>query len=68
VIRVARAAGRKMGMCGQAPCDYPEFARFLVSEGIDSLSLNPDSQLKTMLAVLELEQSFAAVAAPAAGG
>jgi pyruvate,water dikinase len=68
VIREARAAGRKIGICGQAPSDYPEFARFLVSEGIDSLSLNPDSQLKTMLAVLELEQSFAAVAAPAAGG
>ncbi len=66
VIREARAAGRKIGICGQAPSDYPEFARFLVSEGIDSLSLNPDSQLTTMLAVLELERSFEAAAAPAA--
>ena len=55
VISAAHAAGRKIGICGQAPSDYPEFARFLVKAGIDSLSLNPDSQLKTMLAVAELE-------------
>jgi pyruvate,water dikinase len=56
VIRAAHAAGRKIGICGQAPSDYPEFARFLVTEGIDSLSLNPDSLLKTMLAIVDLEQ------------
>jgi len=56
VIHTAHAAGRKIGICGQAPSDYPEFARFLVTEGIDSLSLNPDSLLKTMLAIVELER------------
>jgi pyruvate,water dikinase len=43
VIARARACGRKIGICGQAPSDYPEFARFLVREGIDSISLNPDA-------------------------
>jgi pyruvate,water dikinase len=69
VIASARAAGRKIGICGQAPSDYPEFAQFLVQEGIDSLSLNPDSQLKTMLAIVELEKRLAgqtpAMSAPA---
>lgn len=58
VIHAAQAAGRKIGICGQAPSDYPEFARFLVSEGIDSISLNPDSVLKTMLAIVELEDTI----------
>lgn len=58
VIRDARAAGRKIGICGQAPSDYPEFARFLVECGIDSLSLNPDALLSTTLAVLEIEASL----------
>ena len=43
VIAAARRAGRKVGICGQAPSDYPEFAEFLVGCGIDSISLNPDS-------------------------
>ena len=51
VIRVARAKNRKIGICGQAPSDYPEFADFLVSEGIDSISLNPDSVIKTMMSL-----------------
>ncbi|MGE3889019.1 MAG: putative PEP-binding protein, partial [Vicinamibacterales bacterium] len=55
VIHAARDAGRKIGICGQAPSDYPEFARFLVAEGIDSISLNPDSVLKTMVAIVEME-------------
>jgi pyruvate,water dikinase len=55
VIRIAKARGRKIGICGQAPSDYPEFAQFLVEQGIDSISLNPDSVLKTTLAILELE-------------
>ena len=59
VIHSAQAAGRKIGICGQAPSDYPEFARFLVAEGIDSISLNPDSVLKTMLAISALETSEA---------
>ena len=41
VIKVAKATGTKIGICGQAPSDYPEFAEFLVKEGIDSISLNP---------------------------
>jgi len=55
VIRDARAAGRKIGICGQAPSDYPEFAEFLVGEGIDSISLNPDAVLKTTVRILDLE-------------
>jgi pyruvate,water dikinase len=57
VIRAAHAAGRKIGICGQAPSDYPDFAQFLVAEGIDSISLNPDSVLKTMLAIVEAEKA-----------
>jgi pyruvate,water dikinase len=55
VIAVCRAKGRKIGICGQAPSDYPEFAHFLVEQGIDSISLNPDSVLETTLALLEKE-------------
>ena len=58
VIRAAHAAGRKIGICGQAPSDYPEFAQFLVAQGIDSISLNPDSVLKTMVAIVEAEQAI----------
>jgi len=43
LITTAHRAGRKVGICGQAPSDYPEFAAFLVREGSDSISLNPDS-------------------------
>ncbi len=42
-IREAQRVGRKIGLCRQAPSDYPEFARFLVACGIDSMSLNPDA-------------------------
>jgi pyruvate,water dikinase len=56
VIRTCRETGRKIGICGQAPSDYPEFAEFLVREGIDSLSLNPDAVLKTTARILELER------------
>jgi pyruvate,water dikinase len=59
VIRVAKAKGRKVGICGQAPSDYPDFAQFLVEQGIDSISLNADSLLKTTLAILELERCAA---------
>lgn len=55
VIKTARAQHRKIGICGQAPSDYPEFAEFLVREGIDSISLNPDAVLKTTAHVLTLE-------------
>jgi pyruvate,water dikinase len=56
VIKAAKAKGRKIGICGQAPSDYPEFAQFLVEQGIDSISLNPDAVLKTTVAMLEMEQ------------
>lgn len=55
-IQTAKEYGRKIGICGQAPSDYPEFAQFLVEEGIDSISLNPDSVLKTLLMVAEVER------------
>ena len=58
VIRAAKAKGRKIGICGQAPSDYPDFAQFLVELGIDSISLNPDVVLKTTLAVLEMEKKL----------
>ena len=58
VIAAAKAAGRKVGICGQAPSDYPEFARFLVEQGIDSISLNPDAVMKTTVTILEAEKSF----------
>ncbi len=55
-IKTAKAHGRKIGICGQAPSDYPEFAKFLVAQGIDSISLNPDSVMKTRLAISAIEQ------------
>lgn len=57
VIKAAKKNNRKIGICGQAPSDYPEFAEFLVKEGIDSISLNPDAVMKTTLSILELEKS-----------
>ena len=58
VIERAKSNGRKVGICGQAPSDYPEFAQFLVEQGIDSISLNPDVALKTTLHVLEVEKQL----------
>lgn len=46
VIQAAKKAGVKIGLCGQAPSDYPEFAQFLVAQGIDSISFTPDALLK----------------------
>ncbi len=57
-IQAAKKHNRKIGICGQAPSDYPEFARFLVEAGIDSISLNPDSVLKTMLEIAEVEKEL----------
>ncbi len=57
VIAVCRARKRKIGICGQAPSDYPDFAQFLVEQGIDSISLNPDTVLKTTLAIVEQEKA-----------
>jgi pyruvate,water dikinase len=55
VIRTAKEKGVKIGICGQAPSDYPEFAEFLVKQGIDSISLTPDAILRTTMKVLEVE-------------
>jgi len=55
-ISAAREHHKKIGICGQAPSDYPEFAKFLVECGIDSMSLNPDTVIKTTLAVLKMEK------------
>ncbi|HBE49428.1 MAG TPA: phosphoenolpyruvate synthase [Cyanobacteria bacterium UBA11369] len=59
VIERAKKNNRKIGICGQAPSDYPEFARFLVEQGIDSISLNPDTVLKTMLEIAKTEAEIA---------
>lgn len=58
VIVGARRNRRHSGICGQAPSDYPEFAAFLVQQGIDSISLNPDSIMKITLRVLEMEKEL----------
>jgi pyruvate,water dikinase len=58
VINVAHAhqPRRKVGICGQAPSDFPEFAEFLVECGIDSISLNPDTVIKTRLTIADAEK------------
>ncbi|MBW3016904.1 phosphoenolpyruvate synthase [Candidatus Woesearchaeota archaeon] len=56
VIEKAKANGRKIGICGDAPSTYPEFAKFLVEKGIDSISLSPDAVIKTTLAIAEEEK------------
>jgi len=55
IIDGARRAGRKVGICGQAPSDYPDLVRFLVDKGITSISLNPDSVLRGREAVAAAE-------------
>jgi len=57
-IEGARRNQRHSGICGQAPSDYPEFAEFLLKEGIDSMSLNPDSVMKITLKVKEMESKL----------
>jgi pyruvate,water dikinase len=59
-IDAAHRAGKKIGICGQAPSDYPEFAQFLVEKGISSISLNPDTVLQTTHTILEAEASLPA--------
>ncbi|MEX0918697.1 MAG: phosphoenolpyruvate synthase [Candidatus Paceibacterota bacterium] len=58
VIKSAKAKNKKIGICGQAPSDFPDFAQFLVQAGIDSISLNPDTVVKTTLAILEEEKTL----------
>ena len=54
-IRACRKQGKYIGICGQAPSDFPEITRWLVEQGIESISLNPDSVLKMTRVVLEIE-------------
>lgn len=61
-IAAARRLGKPIGICGQAPSDYPEFATWLVSEHIDSISLNPDVAIATTLRVAAEETSTATAA------
>jgi len=58
VISVAKKRGKKIGICGQAPSDFPEFATFLVECGIDSISLIPDTVVKTRLAIAKKEKEM----------
>ncbi len=58
VISRAKKKGVKIGICGQAPSDYPEFARFLVEEGIDSISLAPDTIIKTTIDIAKTEEKI----------
>jgi len=60
LIRTAKSQGVKVGICGQGPSDYPDFAQFLVEEGIDSISVTPDSFMKTVKAVKEIEEKLVA--------
>jgi pyruvate,water dikinase len=71
LLRTAKKKGVKVGICGQAPSDYPDFAEFLVREGIDSLSLNPDSIIlvRKRVAMVEGEmESHSLVDLPASAG
>ncbi|MFP4112510.1 MAG: phosphoenolpyruvate synthase [Candidatus Woesearchaeota archaeon] len=58
VIEIAKKNHKKIGICGQAPSDFPDFAQFLVECGIDSISLNPDTMIKTTLKILEKEDAL----------
>jgi pyruvate,water dikinase len=58
VIRKAKKNKKKIGICGQAPSDFPDFAQFLVREGIDSISLNPDTVIKTTFKIAEQEKNL----------
>jgi len=55
VIQEARRAGKPIGICGQAPSDFPDFTRWLVEQGITSISLNPDTAMKTTLVIANEE-------------
>jgi pyruvate,water dikinase len=57
-IAAAKRLGKPIGICGQAPSDYPEFAAWLVKEGIDSISLNPDVAIATTIRVADAERAI----------
>lgn len=58
VIKTAKEKGKKIGICGQGPSDFPDFAQFLVEQGIDTISINPDSIIKTTKAIYEIEKKL----------
>ena len=58
MIEKAKSLGSKIGLCGQAPSDYPEFARFLVEKGIDSISFNADAIIKGIDNIKKAEQNL----------
>jgi pyruvate,water dikinase len=55
VIKICKKRKKYVGICGQAPSDFPEFAKFLAEEGIESISLNPDTVIKTILNLSKLQ-------------
>ena len=57
VIKKTKARGKYIGICGQAPSDFPEFTEFLVEQHIDSISLNPDTVIKTLSLIAEKESA-----------
>jgi len=59
VIAKCKARNKYIGICGQAPSDYPDFAQFLVEAGIEAISLNPDTVVKTTIAIAEKEAALA---------
>jgi pyruvate,water dikinase len=65
VIDEAQRVKKPIGICGQAPSDFPEFARWLVEQGITSISLNPDTAIRTTLVIAdeEAKQSMAQASA-----
>lgn len=56
LIKICQKKGKYIGICGQAPSDYPEFVKFLIKEGIESISLAPDSVLKTLETINKIEK------------
>jgi len=68
LLKTAHEASRKVGICGQAPSDYPDFAAFLVEAGIDSMSLNPDSVIEVKRRVAEVERKQPMPSRTASGG
>lgn len=58
IIKKCKEKGKYIGICGQAPSDFPDFAEFLVQEGIESISLNPDTIMTTLQMVAETEQKL----------
>jgi pyruvate,water dikinase len=58
LIKLAHQSNTKVGICGQAPSDYPEFAEFLIREGIDSISLTPDSVMKIIQTISKMTSTL----------